>query len=104
MGGQATFTIVVSNPAVAGSAAAKSVTLTDVLPGNGGLVWTTATTTAGTCTSPIVSNNLSCNLGDIAAGASVTVTVTTAATTPVAACQSQPNPAAIATATGGLTA
>jgi uncharacterized repeat protein (TIGR01451 family) len=104
MGGQATFTIVVSNPAVAGSAAAKSVTLTDVLPGNGGLVWTTATTTAGTCTSPIVGNNLSCNLGDIAAGASVTVTVTTAATTPVAACQPQPNPAAIATATGGLTA
>lgn len=103
-GGQATFTIVVSNPAAAGSASATSVTLSDALPGNGGLVWTTAITTQGTCVSPIVGNNLSCALNTIAPQGSVTVTVSTAATTPAAACQTQNNPAANAAAAGGLTA
>jgi uncharacterized repeat protein (TIGR01451 family) len=103
-GSQVSFTIVVSNPAPAGSQAATSVTLNDALPGAGGLVWATATTTQGTCTNPIVGNALSCQLGTIAAGGSVTVTVTSSSTTPDAACQVQSNPAANATATGGLTA
>jgi uncharacterized repeat protein (TIGR01451 family) len=102
-GAQVSFTIVVSNPAAAGSASATGVTLTDALPGNGGLVWATASTPQGTCVSPIVNNNLSCSLGTIAPQGSVTVTVTSTATTPAAACQSQPNPAAIATS-GSITA
>jgi uncharacterized repeat protein (TIGR01451 family) len=102
-GAQVSYTIVVSNPAAAGSSSATNVTLADALPGNGGLVWQTATTSQGTCVSPIVGNNLSCSLGTIAPGGSVTVTVTSTATTPDAACQSQPNAAAIATS-GSLTA
>ena len=102
-GSQVSFTIVVSNPAPAGGLATGPVTLTDALPGAGGLVWATATTSAGSCVSPIVANTLNCSLGSIAAGGSVTVTVTSTATTPAAACQSQPNPAATATA-GALTA
>ncbi len=103
-GGQTSFTIVVSNPAPAGSSSATNVTLTDQLPGNGGLVWTNVSINPaqGGCT--LTSNFLNCNLGTIAAGASVTVTVTSAATTPAAACQSQPNPDAHATANGGLVA
>jgi len=101
----------VSNPAAAGAQAATNVQLTDTLPGNGGLVWQTATTTQGTCVSPIVGNSLSCSLGTIQPQGSVTVTVTSTATTPAAACQSQPNNApllgltgAVATADGGLKA
>jgi uncharacterized repeat protein (TIGR01451 family) len=101
-GSQVRFIIVVRNPAAAGSAPATNVTLTDQLPGNGGLIWTTALPTQGTCS--IVSNALNCSLGTLAAGASATVTVTSTATTPAAACQSQPNPVALATAAGGLTA
>jgi uncharacterized repeat protein (TIGR01451 family) len=103
-GAQVSYQIVVRNPAAAGAQPATNVNLTDALPGNGGLVWATATTTQGTCTSPIVGNSLSCALGTIPAQGSVTVTVTSTATTPAAACQSQPNPAAIATADGGLRA
>ena len=106
-GGQTSFTIVVSNPAVAGSKAATNVVLTDQLPSNGGLVWTTVTTGQGTCTigqSPDPANFLRCNLGTIQPQGSVTITVSSAATTPAAACQSQPNPAANATADGGLMA
>ena len=95
-GSQLTYTVVVSNDGAAGSVA-HNVKLNDALPGNGGLSWQTATTTQGTCTNPIVSNNLHCDLGDIAQGSSVTVTITSTATTPAAACQDQPNPAAIAT-------
>jgi uncharacterized repeat protein (TIGR01451 family) len=101
-GSQLTYTIVVSNPATAGSSAATSVMLNDQLPGNGGLVWQTATATQGTCS--IASNLLSCNLGTIAAGSSVTVTVKSTSTTTTAMCQSQLNPAAVATASGGLKA
>jgi uncharacterized repeat protein (TIGR01451 family) len=103
-GSQVSFTIVVSNPAAAGAQAATNVQLTDALPTNGGLSWATATTTQGTCVSPIVGNSLSCSLGTIAPQGSVTVVVTSTATTPAAACQSQPNPAANATADGGLKA
>src|SRR5215831_11470607 len=100
-GAQVSFTIVVSNP---GSGTASNVQLSDALPGNGGLVWQTASTTQGTCTNPIVGNTLNCSLGNIAPGGFVTVTVTSTATTPIAACQNQPNPAAIATEASGLTA
>jgi len=96
-GSQVTFQIVVTNT----GANADDISLTDALPGNGGLVWASASPTQGSCTNPIVGNNLSCNLGTVAAGASVTITVTSTATTPIAACQDQPNPAAIATDTHG---
>jgi uncharacterized repeat protein (TIGR01451 family) len=99
-GSQVSYNIIVSNPGT--GLAANNVQLGDALPGNGGLVWQTATTTQGSCS--ITSNALSCSLGSIAAGASATVTVSSTTTTPNAACTSQPNPAAIATATGGLTA
>jgi uncharacterized repeat protein (TIGR01451 family) len=110
-GGQTSYTIVVSNPASAGSSSATNVTLTDQLPGNGGLIWSNVSINPaqGSCT--IVSNLLSCNLGTIAAGGSVTVTVTSAATTPAAACQDQPNDGTLgatnlakATADGSLSA
>ena len=101
-GSQVSFTIVVSNPAGAGAQSATNVQLSDQLPGNGGLTFINVTQSQGSCT--IVSNLLSCSLGTIAAGGSVTVTVSTAATTPAAACQSQPNPVAKATADGGLSA
>lgn len=103
-GNQVSFIMVVSNPAPAGASAATNVQLTDVLPVNGGLSWGTATTTQGSCVSPIVGNTLSCSLGTIAAGASVTVTVLSTTPTPREACRAQPNAAAIATADGGLTA
>jgi uncharacterized repeat protein (TIGR01451 family) len=103
-GSQVSFTIVVSNPAPAGSSSATNVQLTDALPGAGGLIWQTATPSQGTCANPIASNNLSCSLGTIAAGGSVTVTVTSTATTPPGACQLQSNPDAHATADGGLVA
>jgi uncharacterized repeat protein (TIGR01451 family) len=99
-GAQVSFSIVVTNT----GALADDITLTDTLPGNGGLVWQTATPSQGSCVNPIVGNALSCNLGTVAAGASVTITVTSTATTPAAACQDQPNAAAIATDTHGNTA
>jgi uncharacterized repeat protein (TIGR01451 family) len=102
MGDAVTYTIVVSNPAIAGSQPATNVSLTDTLPTNGGLTWTSSTTTQGTCT--ITGAVLSCSLGTIAAQASATVTVSSPASTPAAACQSQPNPAANVTADGSLTA
>src|SRR5439155_1622066 len=102
MGSQATFTIVVSNTAVAGSQAAKNVKLTDQLPTNGGLTWTSATASQGSCA--VANNVLSCSLGDIAVGAPVTVTVSSPTTTPTGACQSQPNPAAIASADNAASA
>jgi uncharacterized repeat protein (TIGR01451 family)/MYXO-CTERM domain-containing protein len=103
-GAQVSFTIVVSNPAASGEGPAIDVTLTDQLPGNGGLVWSNVSTSQGSCTNPIVGNLLDCNLGNIPPQGSVTVTVTSTPPTPAAACQSQPNPVALATAFGGLTA
>src|SRR5262249_52298271 len=100
-GQQVSFSIVVTN--TSSSASATNVTLTDTLPSNGGLTWTTGTTTQGTCT--ITGGNaLSCSLGTLAPLASATVTVTSPTSTPAGAGTSQPNPAAIATADGGLTA
>jgi len=103
-GSQVSFTIVVSNTAASGSQPATNVTLSDQLPGNGGLVWSSASTTQGSCTTPIVGNLLNCALGTIPPQGSVTVTVTSGPTTPAAACQSQPNPVALATADNGLSA
>lgn len=100
-GSQVSFRIIVRNT---GATAATSVQLTDQLPGNGGLVWQSATTTQGSCVNPIVGNALSCNRGNIAPSGSVTVTVTSTATTPAAACQCQPNLKAVATAYGGIKA
>jgi uncharacterized repeat protein (TIGR01451 family) len=99
MGGPVSFTIVVSNPAGAGSQAATNVKLNDTLPVNGGLTWTSATTTQGAC--GISGNLLSCSLGSLAAGTSATVVVSNPAT-PAGACTAQPNPGATATADGGL--
>ncbi len=103
-GAQVAFTIVVGNPAPAGAGSATNVTLTDQLPGNGGLVWSNVSTSQGSCTTPIVGNLLNCNLGTIAPQGSVTVIVSSASTTPANACQSQPNPVARVTADGGLSA
>jgi len=98
-GGQTTFTFFVTNNASGPTAGpAINVQLADNLPGNGGLVWVTATPTQGTCVSPIVGNQLHCSLGDIEPGGVVTVTVKSAASTPAAACQLQDNPLAFATA------
>jgi hypothetical protein len=101
MNGQASFQIVVSNPASAGAAAATNVSLSDVLPTNGGLTWASVTPSSN-CS--IANNVLNCSWPSLAAASSVTVTVSSPATTPASACQSQPNPAANATADSGLTA
>jgi uncharacterized repeat protein (TIGR01451 family) len=101
-GQQVSFTIVVSNPAPSGASPAKNVMLHDALPTNGGLTWTTVTTTQGSCS--IAANVLDCSLGTIQPGGSVTIVVSSTNPTPAAACTSQPNPAANATADGGLTA
>jgi uncharacterized repeat protein (TIGR01451 family) len=99
-GSQVSFVIAVSNPAPIGGQSATNVQLTDTLPVKGGLTWVTATPTQGACT--LTANNLSCGLGSIAAGELVIVTVKSTDSTPLDACQLQSNPAAIATADGGL--
>jgi len=104
-GGAVSFTIVVSNDGAAGSTA-TNVQLSDQLPTAGGLNWSgaTVTTSQGSCSVSLTSL-LTCSFGSIAAGAANAVTVTVSlATTPAAACQSQPNPHAIATADGPLSA
>ena len=104
-GGAVSFTIVVSNDGAAGSTA-TNVQLSDQLPTNGGLSWSgaTVTTSQGSCSVSLTSL-LTCSFGSIAAGAANAVTVTVSlATTPAAGCQSQPNPHAIATADGPLSA
>ncbi|MFN8065706.1 MAG: DUF11 domain-containing protein [Vicinamibacterales bacterium] len=104
-GGQATFTIAIRNTAPAGASPATSVKLTDTLPTRGGLTWENATASAGTCQlSGAQKGSLACDLGSIPAGQAVAVTVTSTLKTPRAACQTQTNLAATATADGGLTA
>jgi len=51
-----------------------------------------------------MTNVLDCTLGTLAPGASATIVVTSSDPTPTEACQSQPNPHAVATADGGLQA
>lgn len=98
-GSQVSFTMVVGND---GGSPATNAHVHDELPGNGGLVWATATTTQGTCS--LSSNVLDCDLGTIPPAGNVTIVVTSTNPTPPTACQLQPNPAAIATADGGLRA
>ena len=98
LGGQATFTILVGNSGCPNdNGAATNVVLTDSLPTNGGLTWTSFTTTQGTCS--LAANVLNCSLGTIPGGGLVTITVSSPAVTPASACQLQNNPAATATAT-----
>jgi hypothetical protein len=101
---QLAYTIVVSNPAVVEGAVATGVVLDDALPGNGGLVWDSVTTSQGTCENPVAGNALKCSLGDIPPQGSVTVTVHTATATPAAACQHQPDAVAVKSTAGGVTA
>src|SRR6185436_7088132 len=97
-GDPVSFNFVVGND---GGSPATNVQLSDQLPGNGGLVWMVAASSQGICTVS-GSNLLSCNFGTLPAGQTATVTVTSVGPTPMAACQSQPNPVATATADGGL--
>jgi large repetitive protein len=101
---QPSYTIVVTNPSAGGARTATNVQLVDQLPGNGGMVWESASTSQGRCANPIANNTLNCSLGDVPPQGSVTVTVKTSAATPVAACQWQQNAAATATADGSVTA
>jgi hypothetical protein len=98
MGGQASFTITVSNSAATGSASATGVALNDNLPTANGLTWANATASNNAACNISNGNQLSCALGTIAAGGAVSVTVTTPGSTPPAACTQQVNLAAIVTA------
>ena len=93
-GGQVNYNIVVSNT---GFSPAINAKLSDQLPTNGGLTWTGVTTSQGSC-SISATYLLTCSFGTIPVGGSVTVTVSSPLTTPDAACTSQPNPIALATA------
>jgi uncharacterized repeat protein (TIGR01451 family) len=65
-----TYTITVTNE---GPLAATGVTLTDTLPKNAG--FGSAATTQGSCTVKPAKRLVTCNLGGVAAGATVTVTI-----------------------------
>ena len=69
------YTVQVSNQ---GPASAAGVVLTDVLSG-GGVVFGSATTGQGSCT--VAGSTITCNLGTIANGATVSVTIIASATT-----------------------
>jgi uncharacterized repeat protein (TIGR01451 family) len=69
------FDIVVSN---GGPGVAKSVTVNDPLPTGSGISWSINPAVAG-CS--IAANTLTCSLGDLASGASVTIHVTSPTTT-----------------------
>lgn len=71
-----TYSIVVSN---GGPDAATGVTLTDALPTQ--VRFVSVTTTAGTCTTG-PRRTVTCSLGTVASGATVTVTITTTASQP----------------------
>jgi uncharacterized repeat protein (TIGR01451 family) len=67
-GAQLTYSIVVTNN---GPGLASGVQLTDTLPAN--VPFVSATSTAGSCAQ--TNGTISCNLGDLSSGASVTVTI-----------------------------
>lgn len=67
-------TVVVTN---AGPSTATDVTITDPMPG--GNTFVSVTATQGTCSGGAI---LTCNLGDLAAGASVTITLVTTPSRP----------------------
>jgi uncharacterized repeat protein (TIGR01451 family) len=71
-----TYTVRVTND---GPLAASGVTLSDTLPKNAG--FGSATTTQGSCTVKPAKRLVTCSLGDVAAGATVTVTITVKPTT-----------------------
>jgi uncharacterized repeat protein (TIGR01451 family) len=79
------FDIVVSN---GGPGVAKSVTVNDPLPTGSGISWSINPAVAG-CS--IAANTLTCSLGDLASGASVTIHVTSPTTT--ASCGTHTNQA-----------
>ncbi|PWK73960.1 SdrD B-like domain-containing protein [Aminobacter sp. AP02] len=70
------WTISVTNKSGPGLDVAEWVTLVDVLP-DGMELTALPTASAGTCTGVIGQRNISCELGDIAQGATVTVTLKT---------------------------
>ncbi len=92
-GDDAEFTMQVSNT---GANQATGVTLSDTLPAPGVGGWTISSQPAGNPCS-IAGNALSCNFGNLNAGASVTVKVKTG--TSFAACGVYDNPTATASAT-----
>jgi uncharacterized repeat protein (TIGR01451 family) len=66
-GAQLTYTITVTNTA---GFTVNGITVTDTLPAN--TTFVSATSTAGTCTG---TTTITCNIGDLAAGATVTITI-----------------------------
>ncbi|HEV2216163.1 MAG TPA: hypothetical protein VGV88_01200 [Candidatus Dormibacteraeota bacterium] len=76
-GDQIGFTITVSN---SGPGIARSVTLTDPLPTGTGISWAVDGGSAAATCLPISSNTLTCNLGDLAVGASATVHISSPTT------------------------
>ena len=92
-GNDITFTMVVTSS----GGTSTAVTLSDPLPT--GVTWSSSTTTAGSCSITGSPQVLNCNLGDIAAGATVTVTVT--AHTTQTSCAVYNNTATVTSTTGG---
>jgi uncharacterized repeat protein (TIGR01451 family) len=76
-GGTLTYTIVVTNN---GGGTATGVTMTDQLPKQAG--YGSATTTQGKCTAKPSKNSVTCNIGSMANGASVTILITVKPTNP----------------------
>jgi hypothetical protein len=79
------FTIEVANSDAAGTGIARSVTLSDPLPGRSGVNWSIdpAYTGPGTCSisGSAPNQTLNCSFGDMAPGASTSVHVSSATTT-----------------------
>jgi uncharacterized repeat protein (TIGR01451 family) len=78
------FTIKVANSDAPGTGVARAVTLTDPLPGGGGVSWSIdpAYSGPGTCsiTGSAPNQTLACSFGDLAPGASASVHITSATT------------------------
>ncbi len=87
------FTITVTNSSAAGTGTAKSVTLSDALPTGNGINWsvTSVNPANANCSISGSPQNLGCNFGDLAPGASASVHVTSPTT--FASCATYPNTA-----------
>src|ERR1019366_2992964 len=72
------YTLAVSNT---GAGTATSATLSDTLPTGTGITWSTSPTYTGPGTCSIAGQTLSCNLGNLASGATATVHVTSGTST-----------------------
>ena len=80
-GDQIGFSITVSNSGAPGTGTAKSVTLSDPLPAGNGVNWSIGTAPAGCAiTGAVGSQTLSCTLGDMSPGASVSIHIVSATT------------------------